>query len=219
MAGEKPVATRTLFNNLRGRLGGIGGLVAACGLVIGGGCNFKPRRVEPPKIDPDGIAKGAMDQADANKDGQLDATELAKIPGIKSALSLFDRNADGKVATDEIAARVRLWQESKTAIASFSCVVLKGGKPLEGATLKFIPEGFMGGAIEEASGKTDAGGNALISIPPEKLPEDQKDCFGVRFGIYRVEISHSEKFDTSIPYGMEIGPDSTQLGAPTIELK
>ena len=107
---------------------------------------------------------------------------------------------------------------------SFNCSVNYDGKPLEGATVKFIPEPFMGGVVDEASGKTSPEGFAVIAIDQAKLPESQKGINGVRSGFYKVEITHPDKqiparYNTATELGQEVANDSTAAVSITFDVK
>jgi hypothetical protein len=111
-----------------------------------------------------------------------------------------------------VQARVQQWLEQKVGIRSFQCVVKLDGRPLEGATVKFVPEPFMGGAVEEASGVTDAGGSAVLAIDDAKLPENLKGFRGMKPGFYMVQITHPDKsipdrYNIATILGQEISSD------------
>jgi hypothetical protein len=59
------------------------------------------------------------------------------------------------------------------------------GKPLQGATVTYVPEKFMGSSIKPASGVSDERGTVPLIVEGEKLP-------GVQPGLYRVQISKKD---------------------------
>jgi hypothetical protein len=187
-------------------------------VVLATGCDKKPERVPVPSYNVAAITDGAMKQYDADGDGSVAGEELKKAgclndpPG--SPIKFIDKNSDGKVTKDEVQARVEQWLKSNVGIMSFNCSVHLDGKPLEGATVKLIPEPFMGGVVDEASGTTSADGFAVIGIDQAKLPENQKGITGVRSGFYKVEITHPSKsipdrYNKATTLGQEIANDST----------
>ena len=186
-------------------------------LLLCAGCySGTPDRVNPPDVDPGGAAKKAMDQYDTNNDGQLSAEELVACPAILKDLEFFDANSDGNVSDDEIKARIQSWHDSRTGIMSFSCTVNLGGNPLVGAVVKFVPESFLGDAVIVASGTTEVGGMAIISIADEDAPENLKGIPGLTPGIYRVEITHPTtnipaKYNTETTLGQEVSQDNPSL--------
>jgi len=184
--------------------------VAALSLVLFVvGCTGRPSRVKPPAIDPDQAGQSAMTEYDQDGDGVLSTEELDQCPAVKGALASYDTNGDQSVSGDEIAARIRAWQETKVGLASMGCTVLLNGRPLEGATVKFVPESFLGEAIKTASGTTQATGRASISVAEADLPSDQKGLTGAQLGAYKVEITHPTRnippmYNTQTTLGQEI---------------
>ena len=180
------------------------------------GCDRKPERAEVPTLDPAAIAAGAMSAYDTNSDGSVAGDELAKAASITDhpdlPVKLIDKNSDGQISKDEIQNRVQQWIDSKVGILSFHCNVTLDGKPLEGATVTYVPEPFMGGAVEEATGITDETGAAVIAIDQAKLPSHLKGIHGMRSGFYKVEVTHPSKsilakYNTETTLGQEVSSD------------
>ena len=194
---------RCKFVVRRRSLGLIASLVTLCGCSGG-----SLPRVDPDK--PDARAgERAIELYDSNKDGLLDAVELEKAPGLKAALQKVDLNKDGKVSADEITGRIREWADSKLGRMGVSCNLTHNGRPLIGATVKFIPESFLGGELKPAEGTTDASGMARMSIPAS----GQR---GICPGFYRLEITKSgeaipSKYNTQTQLGQEIATDAAGL--------
>ena len=69
-----------------------------------------------------------------------------------------DKDADGQISAEEIAARIRVWSEGETGLMSFYCMVTLDGRALEGAEVKLDPEPFLGDGVKPASGVTAAMG-------------------------------------------------------------
>ncbi len=174
-------------------------------------------RVYPDK--PDSRAGNrAIELYDADKDGFLDAKELEKVPGLKAAMQQVDRNKDGKISADEISARIQAWSDSKLGRMGVSCVVNHNGRPLAGATVKLIPEKFLGGGLQAAEGTTDDQGMARMSVAGSAQR-------GMSPGFYRIEITKAgeaipSKFNTDTRLGQEVAEDAAGLshGIATVDL-
>jgi hypothetical protein len=146
-----------------------------------------------------------MKMYDTSGDGFLDADELAKAPGLKSALERIDTTRRGKISQDEIAARIKLWADSQIGRAPALCHVTHNGKPLKQAKVVFVPEKFLGGNLPTGSGTTADSGGASISAP---YPGDP-GVRGLPPGFYRVEITKDgenipAKYNTETTLGAEV---------------
>jgi hypothetical protein len=135
-----------------------------------------------PTYSPDRVAQEAMAEYDTNHDGFLDAKELERCPALKSSLDTIDKNGDHRLSAEEIAGRIQIYQESQVAIKHVSCRVLLDGRPLEGATVTYIPEKFMGSSIKSASGVSDERGAVILTAQGENIA-------GAQPGLYRVQVS------------------------------
>ncbi len=181
------------------------------------GCSDMPPRVELPGIDPVVTAAAVLDLYDHDGDQALSGDELAKVPGIQRALGHFDPDDDGEVTCEEIATRIRQWQDTKIGIApAFGCTVFLEGKPLRGATVRLQPEPFFDGQIAAGVGLTDEQGVAFVAIPQEDLPEPEKGLIGMRLGIYKVLITHPTadlpaRYNTSTTLGQELSNHTIML--------
>src|SRR5260370_42096975 len=85
----------------------------------------------PPTYSPDRSAEQAMAEYDTNHDGYLDLKELERCPGLKNSLESMDTNGDKRLSIDEIAARIRIYQQSEVAMKHVGCRVLLDGRPLQ----------------------------------------------------------------------------------------
>jgi hypothetical protein len=175
-----------------------------------------------PRAYPDRPDSRAGDRAielyDANKDGFLDAKELEQAPGLKAAMRQVDLNTDGKISAAEISARIQAWADSKLGRKGVSCLVRHNGRPLAGATVKFVPESFLGGGLKAAEGTTDEHGMARMSI----AGSTQR---GISPGFYRVEITKDGEalpshYNTQTRLGQEVANDAAGLnnGLATVDL-
>jgi beta-lactamase regulating signal transducer with metallopeptidase domain len=169
-----------------------------------------PRRIYPPWVDPTAAGKRALEKYDANRDGKISGPELDyNALVLKAALDTIDTNRDNAISADEIAARIKAWQDSKVGlIGSITCQVVRDGKPVEGAEVKFVPDNFLGENMKTAYGITGRDGIANMSIKvqgPDNVP-------GVMPGFYSVEITKPgedipAKYNSQTIFGVEIAPD------------
>jgi hypothetical protein len=172
-----------------------------------------------PKLDPQEAAHQAVTQYDQDGDGVLGADELALSAALSAAQSKIDTDGDGRITADEIAARLNGWLERKQALHIFPCQVYWRGEPLTDATVRFVPEGFLGAAFHPAQGTTDQYGTASIVHAPEDRP-DPDFPQGVRVGLYRVEISKRvgdreiipAKYNVESGLGQEVAADAAGMG-------
>jgi hypothetical protein len=136
----------------------------------------------PPSYSPERMAQDALTEFDTNHDGYLDAKELERCPALKASLVSMDQDGDHRLSAEEIAARIRIYQESQVALKRTTRKVLLDGHPLQGATVTFVPEKFMSSSIKSASGVSDQSGEVTLTAEGERLP-------GVQPGFYRVQVS------------------------------
>ena len=188
--------------------------VVCLGVLAGWGCSRTPSPIRPPAIDASAAGKLAIEQYDKDGDGLIKGPELNKAPALKAAIENLDTNRDGAVSADEITARVKAWQKSNVGKTSLSCTVTYRGGPLQGATVKFVPEKFLGDEIQTATGETDQSGVAVLSVPLD--PDRPDDVSGVHYGLYRVEITKQgtnipAKYNTQTILGQEVADDCPQI--------
>ena len=193
------------------RLHGLAIAGAVCGGVFmltfaGCSCSHRPPSVKPPAISASAAGNGAMQKYDADGDGVVSGEELDEAPSLKAALKTLDTNGDDGVSASEVTARVKAWQKTHVGVMQLSCTVLIGGRPLADATVKFVPEEFLGSEVQTAQGTTNQNGEAAISIPGH-------DPAGVACGLYRVEISKPDgsippKYNTDTTLGLEVARDA-----------
>jgi hypothetical protein len=135
-----------------------------------------------PVYTPDASAKQALAEYDTNHDGYLDTKELERCPALKNSLDTIDENGDQRLSVEEIAGRIQIYQESQVALKSINCCVLLDDRPLEGATVTYVPEKFMGSSLKPASGVSNDQGWLALRVAGEKYA-------GVQPGLYRVQVS------------------------------
>jgi hypothetical protein len=142
-------------------------------------------------VDPKGATEAAMEQYDKNGDGFLDLDELAACPGLLAALGEYDLNADKKISKEELGDRIENMYGRAVKLTSVDCKVTMKKKPLRGALVRFVPEEFLGkGTTITAEGTTDQLGYTDIAVPADRLPEELRRFRKTQVGVYRVEIVH-----------------------------
>jgi hypothetical protein len=182
-------------------------LLLPAALILLAGCSGDKSTV--PEISPRGGANQALADFDANTDGSLDAKELDKCPGLKAGVSRIDKDGDGLVTADELAARLTFLKEQGSQ-GSVGADVTLDGKPLADATVTLVPEKFMGPTYKPAKGVTDSVGTAMLTI--EGAADD-----AVPLGYYRVEVSKKDAkgqevvpatYNTQTTLSYELAPDA-----------
>ena len=189
------------------------------GAILAAGCSRTPAGPSKPKVDAADAARAAIAKYDANGDGKLDAKELKKCPGLLDAMPRTDTNGDKTLDEAEIAARIQKWFAGGAAIVDAATRVTLDGKPLEGATVTYEPEEFLGASFKSASGTTDSQGQ---TSPTGADPNPKFN--GLYPGVYRVKISKEvngkeivpKQYNAETELGKEIAPDGPR-GAGTIE--
>ncbi len=200
------------FLSVRGMVFGV-----SLGALLGVGCSQGPSRIKPLAVDPSGSAAKAIETYDKDGDGMIGGKELDASPGLKAAIKEIDSNGDKKLSQDEIEARLQAWIDSKFGITQTSVMVTLNGAPLPGATVKFVPEDFLGTAAAPAEGVTDEQGVCSPSVGPEHMPEP--GLGGLRLGLYRIEITRENKgkelvpakYNTKTELGQEIASGAANM--------
>lgn len=171
-------------------------------------------RVQAPRVDPQAAADKAIELYDANQDQQLDSEELARCPGIKVMLTLYDQDNNGRVDRAEIAQRLGDLLKNRVGLTQLRSHVTYRGRPLPDANVVFEPEPYLDDDVQTAHGTTDAHGSAQMCIAEELLPENLRKMKLVHYGTYRVRITHPTiklpaKFNSETTLGYE-----TKIGDP-----
>jgi hypothetical protein len=152
----------------------------------------------PPEIDASDAAAEAIAIYDSNSDGALSGGELDQVPGLKGAQQRIDQDADGRITAAEIADRIGQWQDVGLGTMSVRVTVILDGSPLQGATVHFEPEPFLGDSVQPASGETGPEGSAQIAIPPAARSAPDAPP-GVHFGFYKIRISKQDGGTERVP--------------------
>jgi hypothetical protein len=157
-------------------------------------------------MDPEGAARRALAEYDANKDGFLSYDELDQCPGLKAGRAWLDTNKDKRLSADEIATRVRSYLDDKAGLLALVIQFSLDGKPLKDAEVTLVPESFLGSAVKPAQGKTNAGG-ACVQFHTEGAAFP-----GVHPGVFRIVVSKKDaggkelvpaKYNTQTTLGVE----------------
>jgi hypothetical protein len=162
------------------------------GLLLAG-CGGGRTRVSAPEWDAAAATEHAMSEYDADGNQKLSREELKRCPGLLIAAKLFDGDGDGAISVDELKTKLAEMHEQQAALVEVSCSVTRGGKPLEGAIVTFVPEPFMGESFQPATGVTGPDGTAFPSVAENELPAELRGrVHGVHSGIFRVTVTHPQ---------------------------
>ena len=185
------------------------GLSMAVVFAVGSSCSNRPPPIVHPHIDAEAAGQRAIEMYDTNKDGKLSGEELDQCPGLKAAMGSV--GGGGGITAEAITARIAEWQRSRIGRIPAGCRVLHNGVPLKDADVKLVPEEFLGEGMKVAvaTGKTDEGGSAELSVPTSG---ERTDPEGMPPGFYRVEITKTgleipAKYNTQTVLGTEIAYD------------
>jgi hypothetical protein len=175
-----------------------------CAVVAG--CNYGPRRLTPPKMSPSNAASQALKMYDANSDGKISGDEFNACLGLKAIAK------DGAVTGEMISSLVEKWQKGAAGRVGAGVTVLRNGKSLGGASVKFVPEKFLGGNVQPATGTTDANGTCAVTVPVTAAGEPK----GLFLGFYRVEVTKSgenipEKYNTETSLSCAVLNDANNV--------
>jgi hypothetical protein len=188
-----------------------------CALLMG--CSGTASRVLPIAIDPSTASSTAIELYDKDGDGAISGKELDDVPGIKKYLDRYDRDGDGKVIRAEIADRLEDWSNQRLALSGASLAVKLDGEWLEGATVTFVPESYLGPNVKPAYGTTMQNGFASVSHAEEDLPKSSsgRSIPGVFSGTYKIQITHPNRniparYNTATQLGEEIAYDINPTG-------
>ncbi|MEQ8616217.1 MAG: EF-hand domain-containing protein [Lacipirellulaceae bacterium] len=167
--------------------------------------------MELPDLDPADAAQQAVELYDKDDNQSLSKEELASCPGLLMSLKAYDLDSDESISEEEIKSRLKKLVEKAAALSRVTVTLKLNKKPLPGATIRFVPEPYLGEAIKSATGKTLKRGVASMAVADEELPDSQKGIRGIHPGTYRVEITHPEveipaKYNTNTTLGYETTP-------------
>ena len=173
------------------------------------GCFGGPPPVEIPAWNPPEQAAKAMTLYDKNADGQIAPDELS--PGLKSALGSIDTDKNGSISEQELVDRIQAFADTKLGLIGVQGTARYAGRPLAGATITYEPEPFLAGVIKPA--KATVGKDGFFSLRTEG---EQFDA--TQPGIYLVRVSKPSdsgretlpaKFNEETELGADVGREET----------
>jgi hypothetical protein len=173
------------------------------------GCSKRPKSYAP-EVDPATAGKDAITLYDADGDGKISGGELDKAASLRSNIAKIDTNDDKALTAEEISARIRYLQTSKSRIRTpIHCNVYHDKQPLADAEVKLVPEKFLGDKMKTVRGKTNSNGVAILFVENSE-PDDPP---GVGPGFYRVEITKAgedipSKYNTDTILGLDTSMDN-----------
>ena len=172
-------------------------VAAACLATLGvAGCGDGPVALRQIEIDAVASGNRAIEAYDTDDDGVIAGAELDRAASLKSAMLRLDLDGDGRVTAEEITALIENATSDTAVITSVKCNVTLDGEPVDGATVTFEPEEFLGGNIPPASGVT-SNGSAEVTIAAGQRQDPTAK--GVHVGLYRVKISKVSDGQETIP--------------------
>ncbi len=148
------------------------------------GCSS--RAPDKPELSPDEAAAGALELYDADSNGSISEDEAEASPGLLAAFKAVDKDQDGELTAEEISARVLYFKTATSWVIPGACRIEYRGRPLEGATVTFEPESFLGPSFAPCSGETDRRGETYCSRPGATVE-------GIFLGFYRVKVTKPKK--------------------------
>ncbi|MGI9455893.1 MAG: hypothetical protein ACR2NU_04985 [Aeoliella sp.] len=143
-----------------------------------------------------------MDTYDGDGDGELSAEELAACSALQGAMTRVDSNNNKLLSNDEIAQRIKAYQEQSEFVGT-SIRVKLGDRPVTEATVVFEPEPFMGENGQSYTGKSDDQGIV-------RLVGENRETPGLPLGFYKVRITRAGGEETH--HGCEIADDAPSAG-------
>ena len=173
------------------------GLPLAClALVVIAGCSDVPKAPPRFQIDPRQAAAAAMKLYDKNGDGTLDAKELKASPPLLELLKNLQSRSPGHpdcLTAEDVSGRLNEWLKAPTILVPGTAMVYLDDKLLEGATVTYEPEPFLGPSYHCHQGQTNAVGMARLDPEIEQYPGS------IYVGLYRVRISKKVNGRETLP--------------------
>jgi len=157
-------------------------------------------------MDPKAVTDAALAEYDSNKDGTLDAKELARCPGLKSLAGKIGKTS---LSTDDLSNRFTTLANYPEQLIAHSLIIMMDGSGLPDAEVTLVPEKFMGEGRKPIKATTDRLGN-VAAFRLEGAPRP-----GLPPGVYRIEVSKKgpsgqdsvpAKYNTQTTLGCEVGP-------------
>ncbi len=156
---------------------------------------------DAPQIEPEAMAKKALELYDANGDGKIDGDELNKTPALAFSLKEMDTDKDRALSAAEIQSRLEAWQNSGITLTAplFMCKIK--GKTVKEGTLRLVPEAFLGETYQVAEG-TFINGSCQPKAP------NKGNYQAIPLGFYHVEVSSPSGNISAGTVGVEVFDES-----------
>jgi hypothetical protein len=169
-----------------------------CAIAVSIGCSSRQSRIQSLGIDADSLSEEIVEAFDRDGNAALSSAELEKLPPVNSNRSAYDTDGNGEITAEELAARFAEIFGHGVGVLPASCRVTRGGRPLAGAEVRFVPPKVLAGELPPASGITDGSGVTGLRLAPEDMPDNfpSPRAAVMRPGIYLVEVTHP---DVQIP--------------------
>jgi hypothetical protein len=194
-------------------------LAAVTGALFFGGCGGNGSGAAmAPSINPSVAADKAIELYDKDSSGALSEAELAASPGLLAARDRYDKDGDRQISRAEIEQRLQSIVDTGTGWLTVNCRVLRAGRPLAGAQIRFVPDACMENTLVPASGTTDTYGQVNPAVDDAQLPDEKKGLRLMQPGIYRVEVKHANVKQPHKPLGCEIDEIARGGTEPEIRL-
>jgi hypothetical protein len=183
-------------------------LILTIALLVG--CSNGPERFEAPGVDVESAAAKALELYDKDTDGSLNKDELAACPAVLARFDIYDADTDGTVEASELKQRLERML-NRTGGTPLTAVVSYKGKKLSGANVVMEPEPYLGTEVQSATGTTNGSGSAVMTIPPEFMPEQLRRHKMVHYGTFKVRVTHPvitipAKYNAETELGYETEP-------------
>ena len=178
-------------------------------LAAGCGSSGTPEVQAQAAYDPAALTAAAFAEYDRDKNGFLEGAELDACPALKGSLVGIDTNRDGKISKAELQARFEAYKVANAGSVAVAVTITLDGAPLSDATVQFVPEACMGGAIPEATGKTRANG----TISAFTVVRKGREFAGLQPGLYRIKVTRPDaragkslpaRYNTKTTLGAEV---------------
>ncbi|MFM9962598.1 MAG: hypothetical protein ACKV2Q_15405 [Planctomycetaceae bacterium] len=185
-------------------------LVVSFCVLSGCGGRVADERFEIPQVVPQAAGARAVSEFDTNGNGAIDGQEWQQQPALKASLKAADSDGDGQLTAGEIADRLAFYRRMGVGLTQVVCVVTWDGKPLSGATVRLVPEKFLGSEIKPAEGTSDTRG--YIQLHTEGYNRSGVHCGFMRIAVSKLDAQGIEtlpnRYNVQTELGYEVSPDS-----------
>jgi hypothetical protein len=172
-------------------------VLLALGLFGMIGCSG-PRDPVPVSFDPATASRAAVDGLDTDRDGALSAAEWRRSPGLAAAAPRIDTTKDGRISAHELETRLEAYRAHPPYLV-LMVHVQRQGQPVPDATVRIVPESFMGEGFSRYEGTTDAAGRVSVVRSDGSLRDTLPP------GLYVAEVTAS---GTTTRQGLEVTADT-----------